>query len=254
MTYFALGYWVPGLALMLSTVSAAVALACLRHARHTDSTRVLLLWQFAAGGAFGGVGAAMSLCICLLGVEVSGSRIRYDLGTLNICSALSGFSVMLALIIAGATPRGIRLALAAVVMGAGLTGVTVLAFASIRIQGHVEYVPWTIAVAFVIATAISFTLLALGPTSTSSVRDAALAAGYGIAMLAVYYCGLFGLHAVVSTAARPPVGTDMAVVLIRFLIIATPSLSVPITATLGAPDRKPRPEPAWYAPIPREPA
>ncbi|MGX1805795.1 MHYT domain-containing protein [Nocardia sp. NPDC055321] len=238
MIYFSMGYWVIGLTLIVSVAGAACGLACIRQSTKSVTARFRLVWLFVAASSIGGVGVALSVFVSMLGFEVKGGQIRYDTTLTTLFSALSGFVVFAALIIAGKTLSWWRIAVGALVMAAGLGTVHLLLLSAIRIRGTIDRGLVSIIAVYVIAALMSGLLLwfMLWAQSVPVLLAGSLA--YAIMVTGMHYAGLTGLTAHLDGSAVMPDGDELFNFFVPFFIIGSLSLAIPITAILVAPDRR----------------
>ncbi len=110
MTYFALGYWVLGLALGVSASGALIGLACIRQSTLSVTARFRLVWQAAAAVSIGSVGIWLAMYVTMLGVGVPKGALSYDLPRTAAAALLAGASIMAGLLAAGKTLHPVRLA------------------------------------------------------------------------------------------------------------------------------------------------
>ncbi|WP_153803842.1 hypothetical protein [Nocardia sp. SYP-A9097] len=248
MIYFSMGYWVIGLALIVSVAGASCGLACIRQSTKSVTARFRLLWLFVAASSIGGVGVALSVFVSMLGFGVKGTTLRYDTTMTTLFSALSGLTVFAALVIAGKTLNWFRLIAGALVMAAGLGTVHLLLLAAIRVQGSTERGLVSIIAVYVIAAVASALMLwfSMWAKTVPVLMVGSLA--YAVMVTGMHYAGLTGLQVHVNSAAAIPDGTELFDFFVPFFVIGTLSLTIPITAILVAPDRRE----ARQAPVPVE--
>ncbi|WP_297613412.1 hypothetical protein [Nocardia sp.] len=238
MIYFSMGYWVIGLALIVSVAGASCGLACIRQSTKSVTLRFRLLWLFVAASSIGGVGMAMPVFVSMLGFSVKGSQVRYDSLLTTLFSALSGLTVFAGLVIAGKVLNWWRLTAASLVTAGGLGSVHLLLLSAVRVQGTTDRSLVSVVAVYVIAALLSALLLwfSLWAKSVPVLMAGSLA--YAILVTGMHYAGLTGLQVHVDPTASLPKGDDLFNFFVPFFIIGSLSLAVPITAILVAPDRR----------------
>ncbi|WP_330184874.1 hypothetical protein OHB26_15555 [Nocardia sp. NBC_01503] len=238
MIYFSMGYWVIGLALIVSVAGASCGLACIRQSTKSVTARFRLLWLFVAASSIGGVGVALSVFVSMLGFGVKGTTLRYDSTMTTLFSALSGLTVFISLVIAGKTLNWIRLVAGALVMAGGLGTVHLLLLSAIRVQGSTDRSLVSIVAVYVIAAVASALMLwfSLWAKTVPVLMVGSLA--YAVMVTGMHYAGLTGLQVHLNNSAAIPEGDELFNFFVPFFIIGTLSLTIPITAILVAPDRR----------------
>ncbi|MBF6131476.1 hypothetical protein IU501_00445 [Nocardia otitidiscaviarum] len=238
MIYFAMGYWIIALALIVSASGAAVGLACIRQSTKSVTARFRFVWLFVAACSIGGVGVAMPIFVSMLGVGAHGSPVRYDSMLIAVFSALSGTTVLAALVIAGRTLNWVRLGIGAAVMGAGLGSMELVVLLAVHVQGEVERNVLSIIAVYAIALVLSVAVLWFSLTVRSSLLMLGGAALWALVVTGMHYTGLVGVSFDVDHAAPTPEGVDLFSFFVPFFIIGSLALAIPITAILVAPDRR----------------
>lgn len=233
-----MGYWIIGLALIVSFSGAAAGLACIRQSTKSVTSRFRLVWLFVASVSLGGVGAGLSIFVSLMGFAVKGSQLRYDTPMITAAAIVSAIAAFVAMMVAGRTVNWTRLIIGSVVMAAGLGVVHMLLLSAIRVQGTVDRSMVSVIAVFVIALLISALTLWFSLTSSSLLILLFGSAVYALLITGMHYAGITGLQVHVDPAAPRPDGDELFNFFVPFFIIGTLSLAVPITAILVAPDRR----------------
>ncbi|MFF2555699.1 hypothetical protein ACFVUS_32145 [Nocardia sp. NPDC058058] len=249
MIYFSMGYWVIGLALIVSLAGVSCGLACIRQSTKSVTARFRLLWLFVAASSIGGVGVALSVFVSMLGFGVKGTTLRYDTTMTTLFSALSGLTVFVGLVVAGKNLNWLRLVAGALIMAGGLGTVHLLLLSAIRVQGTTERSLVSIIAVYVIAGVLSALMMwfSLWARTVPVLMAGSLA--YAVMVTGMHYAGLTGLQVHVDPTAAIPEGDELFNFFVPFFIIGSLSLAIPITAILVAPDRRE----ARQAPAPAEP-
>ncbi|MFJ4652752.1 hypothetical protein ACIP5Y_15935 [Nocardia sp. NPDC088792] len=238
MIYFSMGYWVLGLALIASFSGASCGLQCIRQSTKSVTARFRLIWLFVAACSIGGVGVSMPIFVSMLGLEVTGSQLRYDTTLTPLCAALSAVTVLVALIVAGKKLNWVRLGIGTVIMAAGIGTIHLLLLSTIRVQGSVDRGLVSIVAVYLIAAVLSGLLLWFSYWARTVPLVLAGSLVYAVLVLGMHYAGLTGLQVHVDPAAKRPAGDVLFDFFVPFFIVSTLSLTVPITAILVAPDRR----------------
>ncbi|MFC9996099.1 hypothetical protein [Nocardia sp. NPDC127526] len=238
MIYFSMGYWVIGLALIVSALGAACGLACIRQSTKSVTARFRVVWLFVASGSIGGVGTGLATFVSLLGFEVKGSQLRYDPASISVAAGLAALTTFIALLMVGKRLHWARLVAGSVIMAAGLGIVQLMVLSAVRVQGTTEHNSVSMIAVFVLALVISALTLWFSLTVTSVPVLLTGSLIYGILVTGMHYAGLTGLDAHIDQSAPLPKGADLFDFFVPFFVIGSLSLAIPITAILVAPDRR----------------
>ncbi|WP_280510352.1 MHYT domain-containing protein [Nocardia farcinica] len=242
MSYFSMGYWVLGLAAVVSMVGALVGLVCVRQSTESVTAKFRLVWLAAAAVSIGGIGTWLAIFVSMLGVAPGdGGQIRYEVARLVVAGVIAVSSTLAALLVLGGRPLVPRLAGAGLIMGVGMSAMVFVAMAGIHVQGVVRTAWWSITVAAVLAigtaTATLWFLLQRRPVSVL----VAAAVLYAVGMLGMHYVRLAGVSVELEPGSVPPPGEDLFAFLVPMFVLGMLSLAVPITAVLVTPDRRAQP-------------
>ncbi|RDI51765.1 MHYT domain-containing protein [Nocardia mexicana] len=253
MIYFAMGYWVLGLAAGVALIGGVVGLACVRQSTLSVTARFRLVWLTAAAVSLGGVGTWLAVYVTMLGVDVPTGVMHYDVARMVLAAFIAVAAVLGGLLVRGRVRDPKRLAGGVAVMGLGLGLMHFLGMGAIRVQGSVEVNPWASVGATAIALAISFGVL----WATARFRPLPVLIGVGalfaLAVNALHYVGLAGVDVQVDPAVLPPSGEVLFTLFVPVFAMGTLSLAIPITAILVAPDRSRSARPTVPTPdAPRE--
>ncbi|QNG20761.1 hypothetical protein G4H71_10020 [Rhodococcus triatomae] len=245
--YFTMGVWVVALAAGTSLLGAAVAVAGVNKAANTLSGRTRVTWLAWSAVSFGGVAAWLPYCVALVGLEVDGSRIRFDLVWLLAAAAIAVIGSGLAFVVIAPTrtrhqkpstsPQWGRLIPSALLLFVTLGAMHVAVVSSIRIQGEIVFlVPMTVVAAVLAAVVAVGTVTAASFLDTRGRRLYA-SVGIAVGLAGVYYFGIFGIDAEVDPAVAVPEGVEMFGIALPVFVLSVLVMTIPITALLMAPDR-----------------
>ncbi|WP_019932785.1 MHYT domain-containing protein [Nocardia sp. BMG111209] len=240
MTYFTMGYWVLGLAIVVSLAGAVVGFACVRQSTMSVTAHFRMVWLVAGSVSIGGVGIWLAVYVNMLGMGAPTGVVRYDLTRTVGSAILAIVSILAGLLLAGREVRSGKLITASVVTGVGIGVTHYLALGAIRVQGSVQVsVAATIEVlvaAIVIAVGVLWVSLRIYSIGLLTAAAAVVA----LAVTGMHYLGMFGVGVHVDKATAPPTGEDLFTLFVPVFVLGTLSLAVPITAVLVAPDRTAR--------------
>lgn len=244
-----MGYWVIGLAALVSIFGALVGLICVRQSTESVTQRFRLVWQIAAAVCLGGVGTWLAIFVSMVGVApTDDGLIRYESARLLTAAVIAVVAVLAALMLLGKKADLPRLGGAGLLMGLGMAVMMFVAMNGIHVRGSVRTAWWAILVSAVIAVAIATATLWFVLRRTPIRVLIAAAVLYAVGTLGMHYVRLAGMAIELDESAARPSGEDLFGFLVWMFVIGMLSLAVPITAVLVAPDRRlrtaPTPAPA----------
>ncbi|GAA3760987.1 MHYT domain-containing protein [Salinactinospora qingdaonensis] len=203
--HFAYGLWTPVLAYTVSCIGALVGLVMAGHVRSRRGWP-RAGWLLGAAISIGCTGIWAMHFIAMLGFQVTGMVIRYDIVLTILSGMLAVVVVGVGLTIVALRPRGLGpLLLAGLITGLGVASMHYMGMASMRMYGTMHhlwsYVVAAIVIAIVAATAALWAALHLR-SGWFPVLGASLL--MGLAVSAMHYTGMMGMRvAETSTTAGP---------------------------------------------------
>ncbi|GAA3881823.1 MHYT domain-containing protein [Saccharothrix violaceirubra] len=227
MEHFSSGPWTLIIAYAVAVIGSLIGLSCMARARAETKTGAKVLWTVFGAFAIGGIAIWLMHFIAMLGFDIPGSVIKYDAG-------LTALSAVVAVVVVGIGLSLVtlvrfsktRLVIAGVLAGSGVAGMHYMGMGAIRFKGAIMYdellVVLSVVIAIVAATAAFwFTLV---------VRTAAagVAAGLimGVAVTGMHYTGMAAV--VVATDTDLPAPQGMSVFDLVFPVFVTSGLVVAV--------------------------
>lgn len=236
MTYFALGYWVLGLAVAVAMVGALVGLACIRQSWRARSRGYQLAWLASAAFSLGTVGIWLAAWVTMLGISTTEGTVRYELGYTAAGAVLAAVGVLAGLLITGREAQPGRLAIGGVVAGIALGGTHFVTLRAMEIQGVIQVSVVSIVVVLVAASLLAAGVFAAMVPAQSAPLVTMTALFFGLAVVGLHYVGMAGLSVEIDPTAPPPTGHDLFSFFVPVFVLVILSQAVPITAVLVAPD------------------
>ncbi|WP_240506158.1 MHYT domain-containing protein [Thermoactinospora rubra] len=191
--HFAYGAFTPVLAYVMSCLGSMLGLRLTAQA-HRSSGGTRLRWLAGAAVSIGGTGIWVMHFIAMLGFDVPGTAIRYDVG-LTAASAVVAVVVVAAGLLVVSSGRGTVLPLlgGGLLTGLGVAAMHYMGMYAMNLSGRVHYdratVALSVAIAVVAATvALWFTLRIKRPVW---ITVAALI--MGVAVSGMHYTGMFAM-------------------------------------------------------------
>ncbi|GII90231.1 membrane protein [Sinosporangium siamense] len=175
-----------------------------------------------AGAAIsiGGTGIWVMHFIAMMGFEVRGTQIRYDV-PLTVASAFIAMAVVGAglIVVSRGGEHLIPLLGGGLLTGLGVASMHYLGMAAMNMSGHISYSPVVVAASVLIAVVAStvalwFTLRVKGALATTG---AALI--MGIAVCGMHYTGMFAMSAHLQPGSGPVPGAEGIDFLLPLLVI-----------------------------------
>ncbi|WP_072690452.1 MHYT domain-containing protein [Rhodococcus marinonascens] len=244
---FSMGTWIIALASITAFVGIFVGVASARKATTTPIPRQRMLWLAWGALSIGGIGAWLPHYIAMVGFDVYGSMVRYDVLWIVISFVVPVAATSIALLIVSPPPTKHRrssasveigrLAAGAALLGVGFIGMQLAIVYSVEIQGSVDSNPVLIAAAavigFLVGAGIIWSISSLDSRTLRLVAAVAVA----VAVVAMHYTGVWGLTATVDPTTARPDGLEVFSILFPVFVLGMLLVTVPITALLMAPDR-----------------
>src|SRR5689334_18575983 len=219
--HFAYGWINPVIAFAMSFLGALLGLVLAGRLREVRGRR-RLRWLAAAALALGGTGVWLMQFMALLGFDVSGTMLRYDVRFVAASAlvAVLAAAVGLLVVCTGRRWYAARLALGGLVTGLGVVATHAVALAGVRLGGRISadgrFVGLSAAVAVIAAT------LALRAAGT--VRDAWATVGAALITAVALGSAHYTAMASVRVSADPDVtatGVSPLALLVPICMLAT---------------------------------
>ncbi|MEV0168373.1 NO-binding membrane sensor protein with MHYT domain [Nonomuraea fuscirosea] len=206
--HFTYGLLTPLLAYVMSCIGSMLGLRLTAQA-HASRGGARVRWLLGAAISIGGTGVWVMHFIAMMGFEVEGIQIKYDVW-------LTAASAVVAIVVVGTglflvsygRGRAIALLGGGLLTGLGVASMHYLGMYAMNMSAHVSYdrltVGASVAIAIVAATvALWFTLRVKRPIW---ITGAALV--MGLAVAGMHYTGMYAMHVSVDPEASPVSGAD----------------------------------------------
>jgi NO-binding membrane sensor protein with MHYT domain len=222
---FSFGVTNPILASVMAYVGCLLGLACAAHARTLPDKLARARWLLASAAAIGGAGIWLMHEMAMLGFEVAGSPIRFDLW-LTIASLGIGITVLAGgIFLVGYGRRSTtRLLISGPLTGIGISLEHVAGLAAVRINGtfsaNLRLVAASVVIAVVAATAsLWFTLAA-----RRGLHFLAAAAVMAVAVTGMHYTAMSALHAHIHGVPHTVPGVQPTTFVLPVLLMSIAAL------------------------------
>lgn len=242
-----MGTWVLVLAAVTSFVGVFVGVASARKAVTVRGSQHRLSWLAWGALSIGGVGLWLPKVIALVGLEIEGTAIRYDMMLIVFSLLVAVATGFAALYVVSPLPnrhraptRSVefgRLAIGGAILAIGTTVAHLLIVSGVRIQGEVDFDIVMIAASAVVNLLAVVLILWTAQAVDARVVRLGCAFAAGCALVAAHYIGVYGIEPSIDPDVAPPSGTEMFSILFPAFVLGLLVLTIPITALLMAPDR-----------------
>lgn len=244
MHHFSMGLWALGLAYGVSVVGSLTGLLCAQRAvAHTDP-RLRWRWSWCAALSIGGVAIWLMHFIGMMGFDLPGSTVRYNLPMILISVVLPIGATAFGLWFVGAgaeEPNRIpRLLAAGAMMGLAVSAMHYTGMWAIRIRGTVEHDPAYVIVSIVIGVVASTAALWFSQSATRWILQVPAALVMGLAVVSLHYTGMAGVQVHLDPGAAAPAGLSVVQLMVPAFVAGMAVLSVAVIALAATPWRADR--------------
>jgi NO-binding membrane sensor protein with MHYT domain len=193
--HFAYGWFNPVVAFLMAFLGSLLGLGCTARARASTTRGRHARWLVLASFAIGGAAIWLMHFMAILGFDVPGSPVRYDL-VLTIASLfIAVLTVGIGIFIAGQRKRSApRILLGGVFTGAGVVAMHYTGMAAMHVAGIITYDPGLVGASVVIAVVAATTALwfTVSVNGWKPILPAALI--MGVAVCGMHYTGMAAMH------------------------------------------------------------
>jgi NO-binding membrane sensor protein with MHYT domain len=226
--HFAHGWFSPGFAYVVSFVGSLLGLYCTTRARDAHPSAGRTRWLVLASGAIGGGGIWLMHFTAMMGFDVVGTVVRYDLTLTMVSLLMSVFSVGVGLFLVGSGKSSfVRIVAGGFFTGMGVFAMHYTGMAALHTSGTVEYdtglVLASAAIAIVASTvALWFTVAVRGwrPIVAAS-------AIMGVAVAGMHYTGMAAVRVHLDPNRIVAVeGTRPVVLVVSIMVLAALAMIV----------------------------
>ena len=218
LTQLTYGALTPVLAYLFSFLGCLLGLKATARARMVSGAS-RARWLILAAWAIGGTGIWVMHFVAMLGVNVDGSDVRYNL-PITIASWLIAVIVVgIGLFVVGyGKPNALKIILAGIFAGAGVATMHYTGMAAMRMDGSTTYdmklVDASIVIA-VVAAIVAFWFTVVLHRTLAIITGAAVMA---VAVTAMHYTGMAALRVKLSTVGHPVPGVSSVTLLVPIFI------------------------------------
>ncbi|MBA3489028.1 MAG: signal protein [Longispora sp.] len=192
---FAYGWVNPVIAYVIAAFGCAIGLVCTARARVANGGVHREKWWVLGALAIGGTGIWPMHFIAMLGFDVKGTVIRYDVGLTLASALIAVLAVGIGLFIVGhGNASFLRIGMGGLFTGLGVAAMHYTGMAAMRLGGKIEYHPVIFAASVLIAVVASSVALWFTVHVRGWGRTVAAAMIMGIAVVGMHYTGMFSVE------------------------------------------------------------
>ncbi|MEU4407017.1 MHYT domain-containing protein [Streptosporangium sp. NPDC023963] len=206
--HFAYGFVTPAASYIMSSIGCLLGLLLTARARGAeDGSRAL--WLGGAALSIGGTGIWVMHFIAMMGFDVQGTPIRYDV-PLTVASALLAVVVVgagLLLVSRREDSTGALLG-GGLLTGLGVAGMHYLGMAAVSMSAHVSYDPLLVGLSLLIAVVAATVALWFSVRVRGALATTGAALLMGLAVNGMHYTGMFAIGVGTHDDAAPASGAQ----------------------------------------------
>ncbi|WP_352244458.1 MHYT domain-containing protein [Actinoplanes sp. NBRC 103695] len=182
----------PTVSYVLSVLGSLLGLTCAVRFRTANSRGARNFWLILAAVAIGGTGIWTMHFVAMLGFDVVGSPIRYDVGLTAASALLAVVAVGIGLAIAlnGTAAQQLRIIGGGVLAGLGVAGMHYTGMAAMRLDGTIDYSATRVGMSVGIAVVAAAVALWLAVTVRKPLAILAAALIMGVAVNGMHFTGM----------------------------------------------------------------
>lgn len=218
--HFHYGWTTPALSYGLSVLGSFLGLLCAVRARDSLSRGRRLWWLNLAAWAIGGTAIWTMHFMAMLGFDVSGTQIRYDVPVTVASALIAVATVGVGLVIVGfGRVSWVRGMLGGLFAGVGVAAMHYVGMGAIRLRGRIDYDPSLVAASVLIAVIAATVALRLAVTvrRAGAVTGAALL--MGVAVSGMHYTGMAAMSVRLEPTGPDPAGVSASMLLLPIMLL-----------------------------------
>lgn len=231
--HFEYGWINPTIAFVMSFLGSLLGLVLAARARHSTGF-ARARWLVTAGVAIGGTGIWLMHFMAMLGFDVPGTTVRYDLVMTLASMAMAVVIVSLGLFVVGfGRLSALRILLGGILTGLGVAAMHYTGMAAVRIGGELSYEPRTVWLSVLIAVVASTVALWFAVANRSAGATVGAAALMGLAVCTMHYTAMAAVRVRLTDTATAA-GISPFVLLTPISLLACVVITALAYATVGS--------------------
>jgi NO-binding membrane sensor protein with MHYT domain len=237
------GWVTPTASYVLSVLGSLLGLVCAVRLRTAPTTAGRIWWLSLAAVAIGGTGIWTMHFVAMLGFDVVGTPIRYDVGLTLASAILAVVAVGVGMAIAllgGKQAQHLRILIGGVVAGLAVAGMHYTGMAAMRLDGSIQYDSSRVIISVVIAVVAATVAFWLTVTVNKPLIILASAMIMGVAVNAMHFTGMSAMSVESDPAVGPLQGATASQLLIPIGVTVLFGVLGLIYALMAAPNEEDR--------------
>ncbi|GLZ81018.1 hypothetical protein Afil01_58250 [Actinorhabdospora filicis] len=224
-SHFSHGFINPLMGFGFALSGSLLGLFCMVRARKATTTASRVARLFYATIALGGTGIWMMHFTAMIGFDVAGSDVRYDLGVTALSLVISIASVAFGIYTVGLGRKSV----VKVLIGGPLTGLGVVAMhytgmGAVRVNGTIDYDPVLFTASVAIAVVAATVALAFAVWIEGRKPILIASAIMAVAVCGMHYTGMASVTVTLDEQRTTVPGVDPILLLIPIMVLATMAL------------------------------
>jgi NO-binding membrane sensor protein with MHYT domain len=247
--HLAHGWLTPTASYVLSVLGSLLGLTCAVRFRTAPTPGARRFWLILAAVAIGGTGIWTMHFVAMLGFDVVGTRIRYDVG-LTAASALLGIvavGIGLAIALYGTSARQLRIVGGGVLAGLGVAGMHYTGMAAMRLDGDIDYSLTRVGLSVGIAVVAAAVALWLAVTVRKAPALVAAALIMGVAVNGMHFTGMSAMSVHLEPGVTPLSGATASQLILPIGLTVVFAVLGLLYALMAAPTEEDRAALAYLA-------
>ncbi len=240
--HFDHGWITPTVSFILSVLGSSLGLTCAVRLRAAQTRGERMWWLILAAVAIGGTAIWSMHFVAMMGFQVVGTSIRYDVG-LTAASALIAVlavGVGLAIALLGEGARNTRIVIGGVLAGLGVAAMHYTGMAAMQLNGDISYSATRVGMSIGIAVVAASVALWLTITVHKPVAIFVAALVMGVAVNGMHFTGMSAMSVTGQQPAGPLEGASASSLLVPIGLAVVFGIIGMAYALMAAPDEEDR--------------
>jgi NO-binding membrane sensor protein with MHYT domain len=231
--HFTYGWINPAMAYVLSFLGSLLGLILTARARQSDGPG-RLPWLALAAVSIGGTAIWLMHFMAMLGFDVPGTVVRYDIPITVGSLVIAVVIVSLGLFIVGlGRPNVFKLLAGGLITGLGVAAMHYAGMAAMQMGGRLSYDNRTVEISVVIAVVAATVALWFAVVIRGATASIAAALLMGAAVCSMHYIGMSAIRVQLNTAPMPVHGVSPFSLLLPIAVLACLVITGLMYSTLG---------------------
>jgi NO-binding membrane sensor protein with MHYT domain len=243
------GWITPAVSYLFSVLGSLLGLVCAVRLRKSPTGGGRIWWLVLAAVAIGGTGIWTMHFVAMLGFDVVGTQIRYDVGltAASAIIAVGAVGVGLSIALLGSGARHVRVVVGGIIAGLAVAGMHYTGMAAMRLDGTIHYETTRVALSIAIAVVAATVALWLTVTVNKPLIIFVSALIMGVAVNAMHFTGMTAMSVEAAPAVGPVTGASVSQLLVPIGVAVIFGVFGLVFALMAAPTEEDRAGLAYIA-------